>query len=480
MNHKSFQGAGLSARPLHFSKLLKTPHTSWIEILVDNYLENFPHTKTLEKLSELYALTFHSVNLSLGNVKELDWTFLKKIKNLVKKYKPALISDHLCWTNHKNHYFHDLLPLPYNEETALRISCRIKILQDYFETPLAIENISSYLDFKASTFDEIDFINFIAEKSPCLILLDVNNIYVNSLNRNIDPYSMLKKLSFQKVAQYHVAGFIKTKKGYAIDTHSRDVSLAVWNLFKNAVEIIGPRPCCIEWDQNIPEFEVLLKEVEKIKSFLKSPFKIKKTKPKIFSFKNFQSPTGSSPEMPSETFFEAQNAFSQVLIKKDSFTSRKIESLFKPLSKISLNEAFEIYRNNYAKSLLESLKDTFEATEKFLGEKRFKQLSLQFIMKNKATTPFLSDYGGEFPKYLEVQEHLKNIYFLKDLARFEWFIKESALKNETQVLKTKHPVYEIFLHLMNKVPINELRPLGDHHRFTINFNQELLVKSHNV
>ena len=229
---KKFEGVGLSARPLHFSKLLKNPTTSWIEILIDNYLENSLAERQLEKLSSHYKLTFHSTSLNLGGTDLWDESFLKKMKVFVKKFKPALLSDHLCFTSHKGHHFHDLLPLDCNKKTASYLIDRILFLQDYFQTPFAIENISSYLDFHSSELEEMEFINFVCEKAQCFLLLDLNNIYVNSLNRKKEAYETLKKIDPKHVAQYHVAGFVKTKKGYAIDTHSQAVSKEVYELLK--------------------------------------------------------------------------------------------------------------------------------------------------------------------------------------------------------------------------------------------------------
>ena len=272
MIDKSFSGAGLGARPQHFSDLLKPQNFSWLEILVDNYLvENPEKRKNLDLLSEMYTFTFHSVGLSVCGTDDFNWPFLKKIKALQKQYQPALLSEHLCWSSYGAQHFHDLLPIPYNESTLSWACHRIKTLQDFFETTIAIENISSYMDFENSTLSEVEFLNALSQEAQCLILLDLNNLYVNAMNRKTSALEMLKAFEKNSIAQYHVAGFSKASKGHLIDTHGSLVSEPVWELLKYATEHLGSPPCSIEWDQNIPDFQVLLQETQKVHEILKNP-----------------------------------------------------------------------------------------------------------------------------------------------------------------------------------------------------------------
>ena len=174
-----------------------------------------------------------------------------------------------------------------------------------------------------------------------------------------------------------------------------------------------------------------------------------------------------------EKLLSLQNSFSKAVLEKKSFEDR--EDLFRPLELISLKEAFSIYKNNYLKGLLETLKQTFEATQLLLGERSFNSFGLDFILKNKSKKPFLSDYGKTFPEYLGSQKSLNELSFLKDLASFEWLIKESALKNEHKSLKTTHPVEAIYSNLLYKTPLEKsLKPLKEGHHFNISFQDSKL------
>lgn len=266
LNFKPISGVGLSARPQHFSHLLqKEGDLPWLEILIDNYLfPGSPQSQTLHTLSEMYPLTFHCVSLSIGSTDEWNWPHLKKIKALKKQFNPQWISDHLCWVSQDQKYLHDLIPLPYTDESVLHLCKRINELQDFFEQTLVIENVSHYLTYKSSSMSEVEFLCAILQETNCQLLLDINNLYVNSINHRFDAHSFLKKLPTNQIKQWHLAGHTKTDN-CLIDTHSDRVVPAVWSLYQKSLQIFGDIPLCFEWDNDIPEYSVMLEEINQAK-----------------------------------------------------------------------------------------------------------------------------------------------------------------------------------------------------------------------
>jgi uncharacterized protein len=216
----------------------------------------------LAQIRQHYPMTLHGVGLSIGSTDPLNQSYLQKLKNLAVKIKPEYISDHLCWISVDDHYLHDLLPLPYTEEAVQHVVTRIQNIQDYLGQRILIENVSSYLEYKINEMSEWQFINTIAEQADCFILLDINNIYVSSKNHNFAPIEYLNHINPERVKQFHLAGY-EDKGKYLFDTHSKPVHLAVWELYKIALQRFGPVPTSLEWDDHIPSFPELHAEAQK-------------------------------------------------------------------------------------------------------------------------------------------------------------------------------------------------------------------------
>ncbi len=261
-----FVGVGL--RPDHYSYLLERPkiQSNWFEVISENFLfsEGNPQ-RVLDSISRDYPMSFHGVSLNLGSYEPLDKVYLKKAKELYKRYDPFLISDHLCWTGKSENQLHNLLPLPYNEDTLKHLVSRISYYQEYIGREIAIENLSAYVDVTNNEYKEWDFLRELAKRAGCKILLDINNIYVNSENYGFNPYEYLDAIPMELVSEIHLAGH--TDMGdYLFDTHSTPVCDDVWNLFKHKWKENYKTPVLIEWDEDIPEFNVLEEEVLKARS----------------------------------------------------------------------------------------------------------------------------------------------------------------------------------------------------------------------
>ena len=262
-------GFGLGLRSAHYQHVLKEqPDIDWFEIISENYLDNFGHARrVLDQIAEQYPVVMHGVSMSIGSTDPLNIDYLKKLKTLSREIGAKWISDHLCWTGVLSKNTHDLMPLPLNEESLEHVIHRIKTVQDILEQPLVIENPSTYLSFKTDTLTEWEYLTYMSEEADCGLLLDVNNIFVSSVNHNFDPEQYLEHIPHHRVVQMHLAGH--TNYGtHIIDTHDHPVVEQVWQLYKKAQEYCPNVSTLLEWDSLIPPFPELEKELQKAKDFV--------------------------------------------------------------------------------------------------------------------------------------------------------------------------------------------------------------------
>jgi uncharacterized protein len=262
-------GFGVGLRHTHFPYLLhEKPPVDWFEIISENFMDSRGKPRyVLDQIAERYPVVMHGVSLSIGSTDPLNFDYLERLRRLADSIQARWVSDHLCWTGVAARNSHDLLPIPLNEESLRHVIERIKIVQDYLERPLVLENPSSYVTFAASTITEWDFLRLMAEESDCGLLLDVNNVFVSSVNHDFDPYEYIAGVPHDRVVQFHLAGH--TNLGtHCIDTHDGRVIDAVWDLYRKACSYTDGVSTLIEWDANIPPFEEVHAEVLKAKSLL--------------------------------------------------------------------------------------------------------------------------------------------------------------------------------------------------------------------
>lgn len=260
-------GVGVGLRIPHYRHILEhRPHVDWFEIISENFMVagGLP-IANLERFLQSYRLVQHGVSLSIGSTDPLDFAYLRRLKALLEKVRSPWVSDHLCWTGAHGLNLHDLLPLPYTEEAVRHVAARARVVQDFLEVRLALENVSSYLTFTASEMTEWEFLSAVAEEADCGILLDVNNIYVSSYNHGFDPDAYVDGVPHHRIVQIHLAGHANRGK-YIIDTHGDHVIDAVWALYRRAIGHTGDVSTLIEWDDDIPPFEVLAAEAEKARA----------------------------------------------------------------------------------------------------------------------------------------------------------------------------------------------------------------------
>jgi uncharacterized protein len=256
-------GYGLGLRVDHYEEILnENPNIDWLEVMSENYM--IPGGRPLhylEQMRQRYPLVMHGVSLSIGSADPLNREYLTRLKRLAETVSPAWISDHLCWTGVEKTNLHDLMPLPYTEEAITHICDRVSEVQDFLGQRILLENVSSYVTFHQSSLKEWEFLAEIAERADCLILLDINNIYVSSHNHHFDPIEYLNGIPTHRVQQFHLAGHVR-QGDLIIDTHDAPIVDPVWDLYGKAIERFGFVSTMIERDDHIPSLAELVAELD--------------------------------------------------------------------------------------------------------------------------------------------------------------------------------------------------------------------------
>lgn len=264
---------GIGLRSPHYQEIIDTkPALGWLEIHPENYFCGGVHKHFLDKISQDYPLSMHGVGLSLGADQDVDLENLDQFKELIDRYQPFNVSDHVAWSASGNAHLNDLLPLPYTEETLNRLSRNIDQTQEFFGRSILVENPSTYIAFKDNDMPEYAFMNMLCERTGCGILLDVNNIYVQSHNHGLDPKEYINNIKQDYVGEIHLAGHIEKTFGehsLLIDTHNQTICDGVWDLFEYTTKRIDNAPTLIEWDQDFPALNFLLDEAQKARSIIK-------------------------------------------------------------------------------------------------------------------------------------------------------------------------------------------------------------------
>lgn len=261
---RGFLGFGLGLRPQHYQAVLdERPHVDWFEVVTENYL--VPGGKPLhylERVRNSYPVVMHGVSMSIGGTDPLDYGYLADVKRLAAWVEPEWVSDHLCWTGVGGHNMHDLLPLPHTEETLSHVSARVSAVQEFLGRPLMLENVSSYVTFADSEMTEAEFLAELVRRTGCLLLLDVNNVYVSATNHHFDAHQYIDQLPSGAVWQIHLAGHSQQDE-MLIDTHDAPVPEPVWSLYRYAARRLGPVSTMIERDDDIPPLADLTAELER-------------------------------------------------------------------------------------------------------------------------------------------------------------------------------------------------------------------------
>ena len=413
---RPFLGFGLGLRTVHYEAVLREdPTVDWFELLSENYMvAGGKPLHYLDQICERYPVVMHGVSLSIGSTDPLDWDYLKRLKALAKRVEPAWVSDHLCWTGVDGTNLHDLMPLPYTGEAVEHVAARVRQAQDFLERRILLENVSSYVTYKQSGMTEWEFLTAVAERSDCLILLDINNIYVSSQNHDFDPIAYLEGVPGERVRQFHLAGH--THNGQLIiDSHDQSLIDPVWNLYDEAVRRFGSVSTMIERDDNIPPLAELLAELDQARCHHEA---------QLAMGSRVQAPARSSDAgeakrpLPSAPLQRLQRDFESYVLRGDG--ADRIGSQIVGNDTAQASERLGVYWDAYRLRLLEVLETDFPALHTLLGDAQFEDLGHAYIDAHPSHAPSLRWFGRHMADYLRTTKGYASRPMLAEMAAFEW------------------------------------------------------------
>ena len=417
-------GCGVGLRSQHYPVITENwPKMDWFEAISENYMDTGGRPfHILENVRRHYPIALHGTALSLGSTDPINQKYLEKLKRLVERIDPFIVSDHLCWSGVEGEALHDLLPLPFTEEAIRHVVGRIELVQEFLGRRILVENVSTYVTFRHSVMPEWEFVTEVAKRSGCGILLDLNNLYVNATNHSFNPHEYLENIPGELVGQFHLAGH--TDMGsFLFDTHSKPIIDSVWELYREALSLWGPVSTLVEWDENIPPFEELSREADKArviyKQFERSGSKKHEGQTAVKQTINFSSHR-STTEVP----LVAVEKWMQSRIHPKHKNEVKVLpwKLLNPQGGASGEERLNVYANGYTARVREALAEVYESIYHVLGADQFSALSDDYSVCYGTDDYNLNFIGRHLPGFLQTLPLKEDFPFLPDLARLEWLI----------------------------------------------------------
>ncbi|MCB2017001.1 MAG: DUF692 family protein, partial [Hydrogenophaga sp.] len=388
----------------------------WLEIITDNFLvDGGKPLVMLETFRRDYPMAMHGVAMSLGSARGINPDYLRKVKALAQRIEPLWVSDHLCWTGPTGQPLHDLYPLPYTEECARVLVSQIRQAQDILERRLVIENVSSYLRYSASGVSEWEFLAHIANEADCELLVDVNNVYVSSVNHGFDPLDYLRAMPAERVRQIHLAGH-SHNGDFIIDTHDHPVAPEVWDLYAQACRLFGPTATMIERDDHIPPLAELIAELDQARAIARAHGAVAAP-----AAPNAIQPTLRWSEGPTSLGWPALHD-TQTLVSRVVLTTvpDPAPEAVDPPGPLPGRRGLEIYHHAYRARLQAVLADCFPKLLLYVNSEYFDTLSLGYVERHPPG-PQLGTYGDRFAEYLA--EVHPDDPVLRELAEMEWALR---------------------------------------------------------
>jgi hypothetical protein len=419
-------GCGVGLRSPHYPVITETwPQVDWFEAISENYMDTGGRPlQILETVRRHYPVALHGTALSIGSVDPVNPNYLARLKKLIERIEPFVVSDHLCWSGVGRETLHDLLPLPFTEEAIRHVRGRVEYVQEFLGRPILLENVSSYVTYRHSTIPEWEFVSEVARRSGCGILLDLNNIYVNATNHGFDPFDYLKGIPGERVGQFHLAGH--TDMGsFLFDTHGSPVIHPVWELYRRALELWGPVSTLIEWDEQIPPFERLLEEAEKAKRIYRE-IEVRGAQRRLSPVEG-RIEAGRTLENIGPRLSEVEQWFKEQIqpCGRDSSCPERGDAFLNPQGGVRGEERLQVYASGYVARIREGLAEAYEAVRWALGEEGFRRLAREYAVRFPSGNYNLSLVGRRLPEFLEKSPWKEEFPFLSDLARLEWQMVES-------------------------------------------------------
>lgn len=436
------RGCGMGLRSQHYPAITESwPEVDWFEAISENYMDTGGRPlHILEKIRQRYPVALHGTALSIGSVDPLHLNYLARLKALIQRIDPFIVSDHLSWAGTEGEQLHDLLPLPFTEEALQHVISRVGQVQEILGRQILLENVSTYVTFRHSTIPEWDFLSEVSNRSGCGILLDLNNIYVNAVNHRFDPFEYLKAVPADRIGQIHLAGH--TDRGdFLFDTHSRPIIDKVWALYEEALRRWGPISTLIEWDEDIPVFEELNEEVERAKVIYRK-YGIRETGDGIQKTVGSRQQTADGRQKTvNANSFQIPLAQAQSLLKTrirgSDEKQKELDQLLNPQGHATGNQRLEVYAQGYPARVRESIAEVYETLRAVMEEEAFEVLCLEYAAHHGAEDYNLNHAGKDLEEFLKISPFSKKALFLPDLARFEWALWEVFHAVDSENFMTK-------------------------------------------
>jgi uncharacterized protein (UPF0276 family) len=407
-------GFGLGLRTAHYADFLAEPQPlDWLEIITDNFLvEGGKPLVMLERLRRDYPVAMHGVAMSLGAPGGPDLAYLRRVKALADRVQPLWVSDHLCWIGPGPELLHDLYPLPYTDEAARHVVQGIRRAQDVLGRRLVLENVSSYIAFRDSAASEWQFLSHVAHEADCLLLVDINNIHVSSVNHRFNPLDYLDGLPAQRVQQFHLAGH-EDHGDTLIDTHDHPVAPPVWELYRQACLRFGAVATMIERDDHIPPLQELLDELAVARGIARGC---------AVGATQAGPPDTHVPRQPHEPLEQLQQALSRYILAPAQARGADAARRVRTAPGVDARQRLGIYHHAYRARLAEVLAESFEKTRLFMGSETFAQEASMFAVEQPPRVRNLGRYGAGLPAFFG-QRYPGNPE-LRELAQLDWDLRE--------------------------------------------------------
>ncbi len=422
-------GIGIGLRAPHYRQFLEhRPRVDWLEVHTENFLDRSGWDwHVLCELRRDYPFSLHGVGLGLGSAHGFSLSHLERVRELVERVEPMLVSEHLCWGAVGDRQLNDLLPLVL-DDAALALLCeRVDRVQESLRRPILLENVSSYVRFSADAMSEAEFMAALARRTGCALLLDVNNLYVNQCNHGEDALAAIVAIAPGTVGEIHLAGHLVTPTA-VIDHHGAQVAPQVWKLYQAALDRFGAVPTLIEWDTDVPALDVLLGEAAKARSVLtaakrvgwnsEAPSTMGASTGHIHGGRRFAVPPYAARQVfAPEGIEDIQTKFAQALF--DSRVESDILSHFKPGTQA---ERLGLYRGNLTTTWYKVLCAAYPVVRELVGDDFFAPLTRAYGMAHPSDNADLNHFGATFASFLSAFEHVADYPYLPDMARLEWLL----------------------------------------------------------
>jgi uncharacterized protein (UPF0276 family) len=405
---RTVSGAGIGLRAPHYRQFLEQrPRVAWLEVHTENYLDQAGWDfHVLQELRRDYAISLHGVGLGLGSARGFSERHLERVRSLVQRIEPALVSEHLCWGAVFDRHLNDLLPLALDGAALDLLSERVGRVQDALGRAILLENVSTYIRFADDSMSEAEFLAELSRRTGCGLLLDVNNLYVNQCNHDEDALAAIAAIAPGTVGEIHLAGHLVTPDAI-IDHHGDRIAEPVWRLYEAALARFGAVPSLIEWDTDIPALAVLQDEAAKAQTLMAT------AKQPHVAF-GVRHEMGHESASTAQALAEGQQLFAEALF------APACEEALAPQLKHA--ERFALYRGNLSATWAKALAAAFPVIKQLVGEEFFDALAREYGRAQPSGDGDLNRFGAKMGEFLQGFPHTSDLPYLPDMARLEWLL----------------------------------------------------------